>query len=53
MNKSTATTTKEKQKEFIFHLYRDQGFSYREIAKVYNVTDSKIRTVIDSKLKRL
>lgn len=50
MNKTTNTTTKERQIEFMWHLH-GQGFSLREIANIYNVTESKIGHTLERRFK--
>lgn len=43
-------TTKEKQIEFMWHLH-GQGFSLKEIANLYNVTEKRMEGVLERKFK--
>ena len=44
------TTTKEKQIDFMWHLH-GQGFSLKEIANLYNVSEKRMEGVLERKFK--
>lgn len=51
MKNHQLTTTKERQIDFMWHLY-GQGFTQKEIAAVYNTTHHKVCTALKNKGKK-
>lgn len=49
-SKERFITTREKQIEFMWHLY-GQGFTAKEIGKVYDITEANVWATLDRKYK--
>lgn len=50
MSKNHQQTTKQKQIEFMWHLYKE-SFTVREIAKIYDITKHQVIHALNRRIK--
>lgn len=50
--KTHHTTTKDRQIDFMWHLWR-QKFTYQEIADVYNVNKWQVRSALNARVNQM